>query len=162
MVVRLRRWEKRDASRLAEIYNQPSISESGLDFHMDIDEEGAIEAMRNLGDSLFCVELNGDAAGGIVFCKKDDIFRNTADLEYWMDEHSRNMGAMTNVLEEAVLTYARHHKDIVRIEAIVFADNAASNKVLETSGFEKVGTKHKAAYKNGSYKDINIYEYLTN
>ena len=60
-----------------------------------------------------------------------------------------------------LVTYAFDELNAHRVEASVQADNPASRRVLEKLGFQKEGVKRDAFYKEGEYKDIQLWSLLT-
>ena len=51
-------------------------------------------------------------------------------------------------------------RDIVRIQAVVNADNQSSQKALEKAGFKREGRLRKALWVRGVWKDSYIYSIL--
>ncbi len=103
--------------------------------------------------------MDGEAVGSIAVTLKDDVYRKSAELGYWLAEPYWNRGIMT----EAVRRICRHAfaaYDIVRIFAEPFACNTASRRVLERAGFTLEGVIKMSVYKNGRMLDSCIYALL--
>ncbi len=77
----------------------------------------------------------GALIGGIGRFVKD-IYKD--EIGYWLAEPFRHQGVMSAVIS-AFCQHLFDTTELIRIEAIVFLDNAASAKTLEKSGFEKEG-----------------------
>ena len=61
---------------------------------------------------------------------------------------------------QAVTEYAFGPLDLVRVQAGIFAWNAASMRVLEKCGYEREGVQRKAAFKDGELVDCVLYARL--
>ncbi|MGL4655577.1 MAG: GNAT family N-acetyltransferase [Sarcina sp.] len=89
-----------------------------------------------------------------------DVIRgnmNKAELGYRIAQAHTQKGyakkAVKLVLDEALNTHKFH-----RIEAGTSIDNIASQKILEVSGFRKVGVYNKYIYLNGKWEESILYE----
>lgn len=59
-----------------------------------------------------------------------------------------------------VISYGFQEMNLVRIGAIVFTENEASNKLLEALGFEKEGVLRNFMHQNNMPYDTNIYSFI--
>ena len=109
---------------------------------------------------MYLIKDNNDEIVGRI--NLVDIIRgnmNKAELGYRIakDHNGRGYGktAVELVLGEALNIHKLH-----RIEAGTAIENIASQKVLESSGFRKVGIYNKYIYLNGRWDDSVIYEII--
>jgi [ribosomal protein S5]-alanine N-acetyltransferase len=104
----------------------------------------------------FAIDLDGDFAGGIGFERYPDINRLTAEIGYWVAEPFWGRGLATLALQQAT-DYAFHHFDFERIQATVFAWNAASARVLEKAGYQLEARLRRNVIKDGTITDTLMY-----
>ena len=91
-----------------------------------------------------------------------DVIRgsmNKAELGYRIAEKHQGKGYGKKAIE-LVLGEALNIHQLHRIEAGSAIENIASQKILESSGFRKVGIYNKYIYVNGQWNDSVIYEIL--
>ena len=106
--------------------------------------------------TLFCVEVDGEATGGIGIRIGADVHRHTAELGYWLSEEFWQRGIMT----EAVVAFADFCFEtfqLWRIYAEPFGNNPASARVLEKAGFSLEGRFKNNVLKNGQLLDSLLY-----
>jgi [ribosomal protein S5]-alanine N-acetyltransferase len=104
----------------------------------------------------FCIEVNRAAVGGIGIHLGIDVHRHTAEMGYWLGEEFWGRGIMT----EAVGTFTDfcfHRFSLRRIYAEPFANNPASERVLEKSGFVLEGRLKNNVVKDGRLLDSLLY-----
>ena len=104
----------------------------------------------------FAIVVEGAAVGGIGLLLKDDIFRRSAEIGYWLGEEYWGRGIVTEAVR-AVTEYAFTNFDLCRIYAGVFEWNPASMRVLEKAGYEFEGRVKKSVTKDGRTIDEYIY-----
>lgn len=107
----------------------------------------------------YAIEVGGMAAGGIGITLLPDVERCTADIAYWLGEKYWGRGIVTQVLA-AASEYAFATLDITRLQAWVFAWNAASMRVLEKCGYVREAVMRKSAIKDGKVIDRMLYARL--
>src|SRR6185436_2198602 len=98
--------------------------------------------------TLFCVEADGAAVGGIGIHLGIDVHRHTAELGYWLGEEFWGRGIVT----EAVGAFSNFCFDtfsLRRIYAEPFANNRPSARVLEKAGFVFEGCLKNNVIKGG-------------
>lgn len=78
------------------------------------------------------------------------------EIGYWLGKPYWNKGIMTEALKK-FCEYCFEHRELSRIEALVFSHNHASMRVLEKVGFEKEGYLKKCYIKQGRYVDSVLY-----
>jgi RimJ/RimL family protein N-acetyltransferase len=83
----------------------------------------------------------------------------TANVGYWLGEQHWGKGLMTAAFS-AFLDYVWATFDVRRLQAVVFAWNPASSRVLEKSGFTLEGVRRNAIYKDGEIVDELFYSLL--
>lgn len=102
------------------------------------------------------IELYGQAVGGIGVIASGGIGRYTGQFGYWLGEAIWGRGVAT-AAARALAAHALARPRFARLEASVFAWNAASMRVLEKVGFVREGILRKSAFKDGRLIDSVIY-----
>ena len=80
--------------------------------------------------TIFCIEVNDAAVGGIGIHLENDVHRHTAELGYWLGEEFWARGVMTEAVG-AFTDFCFDRFSLRRIYAEPFANNPASARVLE-------------------------------
>ncbi len=75
------------------------------------------------------------------------------EVGYWLAAPYRGQGIMTLVVQAFVAWQFANRPALVRLEAVVFAHNPASARVLEKSGFQREGYLRKYDWKDGRAMD---------
>jgi RimJ/RimL family protein N-acetyltransferase len=104
----------------------------------------------------FAIAVDGLAVGGIGLVLKDDVFRRSAEIGYWLGEEFWGRGIVTEAVR-MVTSYAFENFDLCRIYAGVFEWNPASMRVLEKAGYEFECRMRKSVTKDGESIDEFIY-----
>ena len=104
----------------------------------------------------FAIVVDGEAAGGIGLVLKDDIYRCTAEIGYWLGEEYWGRGIVTEAVR-AVTQWAFETFNLSRIYAGVLEWNPASMRVLEKAGYQFEGRLRKAVVKQNQVMDEFIY-----
>jgi len=104
----------------------------------------------------FAIVVDGTAVGGIGLVLKDDVFRRSAEIGYWLGEEYWGRGIVTEAVR-AVTDYAFATFDLCRVYAGVFEWNSASMRVLEKAGYEFECRMRKSVIKDGEIIDELIY-----
>lgn len=160
MHFKLRDWQQSDMDSLVKYANNfniaknmtngfphPYTKESGQNFlNMAIANNKAIK----------CIDINGEACGGIGLHLQTDIQCKNAELGYWLAEPFWGKGIITEAIKQMV-NYGFGNFDINRIYARPFGTNLASQKVLEKCNFTLEAKFHETLFKNGEYIDELIY-----
>ena len=162
----LRPWQEADAASLARRADDPGIAANLRDvFPSPYTEADAAwflrDCMAREGRDQLCraVVVGGEAVGCVSLTLGHDVYQKSAELGCWLARDFWGRGIMT----EAVGGLCREGFaawDILRIQAEVFAPNAASRRMLEKAGFTLEGTKRAAVYKNGQVLDGCVYALL--
>ena len=156
-IVKLRKLEKSDATKLAILANNKSISDNLRDaFPQPYDLSDAEIFINNClkqdPTTTFAIEYNGEYVGNIGLHYGEDIYRKTAEIGYLIGEPYWNKGIATKAIN-LITTYGFETLNIVRIYAGVFAFNLASKRVLEKCGYTHENTAKAAVYKNNKVWD---------
>ncbi len=104
----------------------------------------------------FAIVVDGAAAGAIGLVLKDDVFRRSAEIGYWLGEEYWGNGIVTEAVR-AVTDYAFATFDLCRVYAGVFEWNPASMRVLEKAGFVLECRMRKSVTKDSETIDELIY-----
>lgn len=106
--------------------------------------------------TVWAIEVDGEAAGGIGIELHNDVERVSAEIGYWLGEAHWGKGIATEALI-AVTAEAFKRYDITRLYAVPFADHAASVRVLEKAGYVREGHLRRSAIKDGKIRDQLLY-----
>ncbi|KAK2998740.1 hypothetical protein RJ639_010613 [Escallonia herrerae] len=87
--------------------------------------------------------------------------RRKADIGYAIAAKYWGQGITTKVVKIAVSNVFIDLPDVVRLQAFVYVDNLASQRVLEKIGFMKEGLLRKYAYIKGNIRDLLVYSILS-
>lgn len=107
----------------------------------------------------FAIVVDNSAVGAIGLVIKDDVFRRSAEIGYWIGEEYWGRGIVTEAVR-AVTDYAFATFDLCRIYAGVFEWNPGSMRVLERAGYEFESRLRKSVTKDGQTIDELIYVVL--
>jgi len=161
MQVTLREWKRSDADALAAIANNKKIWDNVRDLlpfpYTKKDAKEWLELVKKQKTvTTFCIEVDGKLAGSIGVTLKDDVYKKTAEIGYFIAEEYWGKGAATEAIKQMV-SYVQKEFDIVRIYAEVFEFNRASMKALEKNGFYLESIRKKAAFKNNMIVDDYVW-----
>ena len=106
--------------------------------------------------TVWAIEVDGEAAGGIGIELHGDVERVSAEIGYWLGESKWGRGIATEALE-AVTAAAFERFEITRLYAVPFADHAASVRVLEKAGYVREGHLRQSAIKDGKIRDQLLF-----
>ena len=157
----VRSWRKDDVEALARHGNSRRIWLNLRDGfpHPYTPEraEGWIHyATSSRPETLFAIDVGGEAAGGIGFTLQPDVERCSAEIGYWLGEAYWGRGITTAALR-AVTTYAFTTYGLSRLFAVPLAANTASIRVLEKAGYRREGVMRRSAIKDGVIQDQALY-----
>ena len=110
-------------------------------------------------ETMFAIEVDGEAAGGIGFVPHTDVERVNAEIGYWLGEPFWGRGVVTEALA-AVTTYAIETHHLTRLFALPYARNAASCRVLEKAGYVLEARLRRSAIKDGEIIDQMQYAFI--
>ncbi|MEP5612092.1 MAG: GNAT family protein [Cyclobacteriaceae bacterium] len=162
--VTLRELKSGDADRMVELANNENVSINLRDQfphpYTRRDAERFLKLIR-VGDqiSAFAIESNGTYVGNIGLIRETDVYKNSAELGYFLGEPYWNQGVMTKAIVLA-LQFGFETLDLNRVHCGVFEFNKASQRVLEKAGFIKEGIFKQAVFKKGQFWDEIRYAKL--
>lgn len=157
----LRPWNISDLENLVKFANNKKIANFMTNKfpHPYTNENGKhfIEfALKKNPHHILAIDIKGQAVGGIGIHPQDDIHCKNAELGYWLAEPFWGQGIATKAITKMV-DYGFMNFDINRILAKPFGTNAASQKVLEKTGFKLEARFEKTLFKNNELIDELIY-----
>ena len=118
---------------------------------MHAEEYAARLAIREV-QTTFAIVVDGEAAGSISLVPGTDVERVSAEIGYWIGKAVWGRGVMTDAVR-ATTTYAFDALKLNRVFAVPFADNQASVRVLEKTGYIREGTMRRSVIKDGRIRD---------
>jgi [ribosomal protein S5]-alanine N-acetyltransferase len=104
----------------------------------------------------FCIEIDGEAVGGIGLRLGEDVHRHTAEFGYWLTEQFWGQGIMSEVVPSFV-DYCFKEFSLNRLFAMPHSSNPASARVLEKAGLIFEGRLKKNVFKDGQTLDSLLY-----
>ena len=123
----VRSWKHEDTSSLARHANDRDVWLNLRDaFPHPYTEQDAVAwiafASTARRETHFAIEVNGQAVGAIGFTIKEDIFRRSAEIGYWLGRDARGRGAAAEALG-AMTSFAFQNFDLARLYATVIESN---------------------------------------
>ena len=160
--IELRVWQYTDVDQLAMLANNKAIWNNLRDYfphpYTKTDAGKWIRSHVSKHASTHFAIINDDLlVGAISIIPKEDIYRLSAEIGYWIGEPYWGKGIASLAVAEVIKITQQKHPHIIRIFAEVFANNIASMKVLEKNGFYLESTRTKAVVKNGVVGDDSIW-----
>jgi RimJ/RimL family protein N-acetyltransferase len=157
----LRDWACDDAEPLAKHADNPRIAAMMRDaFPSPYTRKDAQRFIRmatgHTSDLFLAIDINGEAVGGVGIHLMDDVKHRTAEIGYWISESLWGKGIMTDAIGSLVPAVFKRYA-IVRLQAGIFSNNAASMRVLEKCGFSCEAVHRNAIIKNGVILDEVMY-----
>ena len=110
-------------------------------------------------ETMFAIDVEGEAVGGIGFVPNSDVERVSAEIGYWIGEPFWGRGIATEALV-AVTAYAIDTHHLTRVYALPYARNAASCRVLEKAGYQLEARLRRSAVKDGEIIDQMQYAFV--
>lgn len=159
--VQLRPWKPEDAGQLAAICNNKKIWLNVRDtFPHPYSVGNAVEwiAFTNRQQPLrnMAIVYNDKIAGNIGVMTKDDVYRKSIEIGYFVGEAYWGKGIATAAVAQ-LIDFVQIHFNVIRVYAEVFEHNKASMKVLEKNGFHLEGIRKKAVIKNNVVLDDYVW-----
>jgi len=160
----IRSYRTEDAESLARSANNRSIWRNLNDYFphpYTLEDAHSWIALtrRESPEQNFAIASDREVIGGIGLKLRDDVYRRTAEIGYWLAEPYWGRGIATAALQ-ALTGYAFEQFDLVRIDAGVFEWNPASCRVLEKAGYEREARLRRSVVKDGRIIDRLIYARL--
>jgi RimJ/RimL family protein N-acetyltransferase len=159
--VQIRPWKPEDAAALASICNNKKIWLNVRDrFPHPYTVGNAVEwitfTLNQKPLQNFAVSYYGKIAGSIGVMPKDDVYRKSIEIGYFIGEDYWGRGIATTAVA-LMMDYIKANFDVIRVYAEVFDHNAASMKVLKKNGFHLEGIRKKAVVKNNVIMDDHVW-----
>jgi RimJ/RimL family protein N-acetyltransferase len=160
----VRSWEIGDAASLAANANNDRIAINLRDrfphpYTMHDARTFIRETRKADTETVFAIQVDGAAVGGIGFMLQQDVDRMSAEIGYWLGEPFWGRGIVTEALA-AVTSYAIECYGLTRLFAVPFATNVASCRVLEKAGYVLEAHLRRSAIKNGEIVDQLQYAFV--
>ena len=157
----VRPWAEADAASLQRHANNRNVSMHLRDrFPYPYEMEAARTFLgwiaRQASPTVWAIEVDGEAAGGIGIELHTDVERVSAEIGYWLGEPVWGRGIATEALT-AVTAAAFERFEITRLYALPFADHVASVRVLEKAGYTREGHLRQSAIKDGKIRDQLLF-----
>ncbi len=122
-------------------------------------EEWLAAALSQTPETHFAIVVDEEVAGCVGLKpspSRFDVFKHSAEIGYWLGEPFWNRGIMRDAVA-AVTEWAFSARRLVRIHAIVYAQNEASSRVLVNSGYAVEGRLRAHYFCNGEFIDALLY-----
>lgn len=134
--------------QLRDRFPHPYTEEAGRAFLSHVTTHGP--------PTVWAIEVEGEAAGGIGIVLMTDVERVSAEIGYWLGEQHWGRGVVTEALR-AVTAEVFTRFEVLRLFALPFADNRGSVRVLEKAGYTLEGRLRQSAVKNGIVRDQLLF-----
>ncbi|OFX85682.1 MAG: hypothetical protein A2W99_06125 [Bacteroidetes bacterium GWF2_33_16] len=163
-IITLRNWQKQDIKSLVKNANNKNVWNNLRDDfpnpYTELAAQQWIEiANQNNPLTNFAIIYKEHAIGGIGVNLQTDVYRNNAEMGYWLGEKYWHKGFATKALK-AMIEYTFTNFEVDRIFAQVFESNDSSKRVLEKVGFSFEARLRQAIIKNNKIQDCLIYSVL--
>jgi RimJ/RimL family protein N-acetyltransferase len=159
--VYLRQLKMEDAMELTTIANNKKIWLNVRDrfphpYHLKNALEWINHTLQKNPQENFAIICNGSIAGIVGVLPKEDVYRKSIEIGYFIGEPFWGKGIAT-VAVALLLEYVTKTFDVVRIYAEVFEHNKASMKVLENNGFTLESIRKRMVVKNDQVMDDYVW-----
>ena len=159
--VSLRSLRDDDKDTLAQLANNKKIADNLRDvfpFPYTVDDAiFFINLTKQENPQLtFAIEYQGKLCGVAGLLKHADIYKNTAEIGYWIGEPYWNKGIATRAVK-LLTEYGLRHLNYARLQTGIFEHNKSSMKVLEKCGYRLEGVFQKSLTKHGKLWDEYRY-----
>ena len=153
----LRNIEETDVFKLAEYANNEKVSINLRDAfpspYTIQDAKRFIEMVNKQNPkTFFAIEYRGEYVGNISLSVGTDVYKNSAEIGYFIGEPFWNKGITTKAVN-LMTNFGFERLGVVRIYTGVFGFNKSSQRVLEKCGFEKEAIFKSSITKNGKIYD---------
>jgi len=166
MTFKLVKWNKEHINSVAQHANNQKIADNLRDVfpypYTYADAEGYVNAcIKNDDDHQItrAIEVAGKAVGSIGVFVKEDVYRKSAELGYWLAEDYWGQGIMSEAVKQ-ICTEVFECFDIVRIFAEPYGFNIGSRRGLEKAGFTLEGIMKSSVCKHEKIYDSCMYALL--
>lgn len=107
----------------------------------------------------FAIAEEAGLIGGIGFHMREDVYRRTAELGYWLGEPFWGRGIAPRAVR-AITDWGFESLPLERIQARIFESNSASCRVLEKAGYTYEGRLRRSVLKLNVLMDQVVYAIL--
>ena len=157
----IRSWRPGDERALAEYFSNRNVLMNLVARnrypYTERDAKAWIDLCAFEADPVnFAIADRHEPIGGIGLTLQRGARRQSAEIGYWVGEPFWGRGIATEAVR-AFSEFAFAQFDLVRLQAAVFADNAASVRVLEKAGYAYEGRMAKSVVKDGRVLDELLY-----
>lgn len=157
----LRSFRESDREALIRYADNPRVSAQLTDqFPYPYREDDADRWLEHVLDQdpevVLAIANERELIGCIGLELKDDVYRNSAELGYWLAEPFWGGGIASSAVQ-AMVKYAFQELGLKRVFAGVFETNPASARVLEKAGFQLEGRLRQHVTKHGKTLDLLMY-----
>ena len=155
--VAIRDFKANDTTLLAKYANNKKVSinlRDGFPSPYTLDDAKAFidRVNKQNPQTFFAIEYKGEYVGNISLSPGTDVYRNSAEIGYFIGEPFWNKGIATKAVK-LITDWGFKNLNLVRIHTGIFAFNKPSQRVLEKCGFKKEAIFKKAITKNGKIYD---------
>lgn len=162
--ITLTSWQMADAPDLARRADDPRIGATLRDrfpspYTLADAESWLAKASIDEPTMNLAIRRAGEIVGGIGVEVRTDVERFTGEVGYWLHPDCWGQGLASEALQLFV-DHLFRSTPLVRIEALVFAGNPASERVLEKAGFVREGTRRWSIFKAGQFSDSHLFARL--
>ena len=159
--VKLRPWRREDAGQLAAIANNKNIWLNVRDrFPHPYTVTDALQWIAFCSEQKppqnFAIEYNHQVAGSTGILTKEDVYRKSIEIGYFIGEPFWGKGIATQAVS-LLMDHITKVYDPVRVWAEVFEHNKASMRVLEKNGFALESIRMKLLYKNNEIINDHVW-----
>ena len=121
----IRGWKKGDAVSLQKHADNPKVSACLMDRFPSpytlTDAEAWVERLIDQDPLVnLCITINDEVIGGIGMEPRQDVYRKTAILGYWLSEELWGRGIMPEAVK-LVTEYAFSQLEFIRLQASVYS-----------------------------------------
>ncbi|WP_430748904.1 GNAT family N-acetyltransferase [Candidatus Enterococcus moelleringii] len=160
----LREWRLEDAKELAALLNNQKIQANLRDglpypYRKTDAEEFILTTLLTNRELSLAIVVEDRVIGSIGVFRQENIHVRTAEIGYYLGEPYWGKGLGTAALKQ-ICQYIFETTDIVRLFAEPFSDNISSCRILEKAGFQLEGSLRKSVFKNGEFKDQQMYSLI--
>ena len=107
----------------------------------------------------FAILDDGTIAGTINLFNIVRESLQSGTIGYWVDHRRNGRGLATGAVDQ-IVDYAFEDLDLHRVEAATLVDNVMSQRVLEKSGFERIGLARRFLRIDDEWRDFFLFQRL--
>jgi [ribosomal protein S5]-alanine N-acetyltransferase len=162
MQVLLRPWSFADVNDLSTLADNRKIWDNVRDYFPHPYTRKKAEEWVSLHHQKrpvthYAIEVDGKLAGGISLLPKEDIYRCSAEIGYWIGEAFWGRGIASEAIRQLLEITWKQYPELVRLYAEVFPANIGSSRALEKNGFALESVRKNSCIKNGVIGDDLVF-----